>query len=145
MRFMVVFLLPGLVMTMSRVSPPDCTDGSAAQCVCGDGSQPDYSTFPPCPLKKGVKKPTCSCPPGEKLAPKYIVTPPKRPCKMGRPACADKSEIFNLKCSGGGVPSLGVGTFPSCQSGDLTCQDGSPLRCLVAGQLSQDIPDFGRK
>ena len=35
-----------------RVSAPDCTDGSAATCVCGDGSQPDYTTFPPCPLKK---------------------------------------------------------------------------------------------
>ena len=35
-----------------RVSAPDCTDGSAASCVCGDGSQPDYTTFPPCPLKK---------------------------------------------------------------------------------------------
>ena len=36
----------------ARVSAPDCTDGSAASCVCGDGSQPDYTTFPPCPLKK---------------------------------------------------------------------------------------------
>ena len=35
-----------------RVSAPECTDGSAASCVCGDGSQPDYTTFPPCPLKK---------------------------------------------------------------------------------------------
>ena len=45
--------MPGFVMSQGgRVSPPACTDGSAAQCVCGDGSQPDYSTFPPCPLKK---------------------------------------------------------------------------------------------
>ena len=85
-----------------RVSAPDCTDGSAASCVCGDGSQPDYTTFPPCPLKKvtechntvpisalhccvqGVKKPTCSCPPGESLAAKYTVKRPPRPCSKGR-------------------------------------------------------------
>ena len=35
-----------------------------------------------------------------------------------RPACADKSEIFNLKCSDGGVPTLGVGTFPKCAAGN---------------------------
>ena len=46
-------VLVNFCFTMSqRVSAPECTDGSPATCVCGDGSQPDYSTFPPCPLKK---------------------------------------------------------------------------------------------
>ena len=35
-----------------RVSAPECTDGSSATCVCGDGSEPNYSKFPPCELKK---------------------------------------------------------------------------------------------
>ena len=60
-----------------------------------------------------------------------------------RPACEDKSEIFNLTCSGGGVPSLGVGTFPRCAQGNLLCQDGAELRCLVAGQLTDEVPNFG--
>ena len=92
---------------------------------------------------QGVKKPTCSCPPGESLAPKYAVRRPPRPCKKGRPACADKSEIFNLKCSDGGTPTLGVGTFPKCAAGNLVCQDGEDLRCLVKGQLTEDVPNFG--
>ena len=92
---------------------------------------------------QGVKKPTCSCPPGESLAPKYKLRPPPRPCKKGRPACEDKSEVFNLKCSGGGVPTLGVGTFPKCAAGDLVCQDGQSLKCLVAGQLTEEVPNFG--
>ena len=60
-----------------------------------------------------------------------------------RPACADKSEIFNLKCSEGGVPSLGVGTFPKCANGNLVCQDGEDLKCLVNGQLTEEVPNFG--
>ena len=60
-----------------------------------------------------------------------------------RPACADKSEIFNLKCSDGGVPTLGVGTFPKCAAGNLVCQNGEDLKCLVNGQLTEDVPNFG--
>ena len=60
-----------------------------------------------------------------------------------RPACADKSEIFNLKCSDGGVPTLGVGTFPKCANGNLVCQDGDDLKCLVNGQLTEEVPNFG--
>ena len=44
-----------LLLTLTQVlaiSPPDCTDGSLATCTCGDGSEPDYNTFPPCPIKK---------------------------------------------------------------------------------------------
>ena len=37
-----------------RVSAPECTDGSSATCVCGDGSEPNYSKFPPCELKKVI-------------------------------------------------------------------------------------------
>ena len=37
-----------------RVSAPECTDGSPASCVCGDGSEPNYSKFPPCELKKVI-------------------------------------------------------------------------------------------
>ena len=51
--------------------------------------------------------------------------------------------MFNLTCSGGGVPSLGVGTFPRCAQGNLLCQDGAELRCLVAGQLTDEVPNFG--
>merc|ERR1711884_905145 len=139
---LISILLVGVAVSQ-RVSPPECTDGSLSECVCGDGSLPDYSTFPPCPLKKGVKKPTCSCAPGLSLAPKYNIKPPKRPCSKGRPACADKSEIFNLKCSDGGVPTLGVGTFPKCAAGNLVCQNGDDLKCLVNGQLTEDVPNFG--
>ena len=92
---------------------------------------------------KGVKKPTCSCAPGQSLAPKYNIKPPKRPCSKGRPACADKSEIFNLKCSDGGVPSLGIGTFPKCAAGNLVCKNGEDLKCLVDGQLTEEVPNFG--
>eukprot|EP00092_Neocalanus_flemingeri_P041861 GFUD01045595.1.p1 GENE.GFUD01045595.1~~GFUD01045595.1.p1 ORF type:complete len:148 (+),score=40.85 GFUD01045595.1:85-528(+) len=138
-------LISPLFLLVSSISPPDCTDGSPASCTCGDGSQPKYDTFPPCELKKGVKKATCTCPPGEKLAPKYFITPPKRPCSKGRPACADKSEVFNLKCSDGGVPTLGVGTFPKCAAGNIVCQDGEDLKCLVGGQLTEEVPNFGRK
>ena len=60
-----------------------------------------------------------------------------------RPACADKSEIFNLKCSDGGVPTLGVGTYPKCAAGNLVCQNGEDLKCLVDGQLTDQIPNFG--
>ena len=79
----IIFVLFGK-FSCQRVSAPECSDGSSASCVCGDGSQPDYSKFPPCEIKKGVKKPTCSCPPGQSLAPKYIIRPPKRPCAKGR-------------------------------------------------------------
>ena len=92
---------------------------------------------------QGVKKPRCSCPAGESLAPKYLVKAPPRPCRRGRPACADKSEIFNLTCSDGGVPTLGVRTFPRCPAGNLLCQNGEELRCLVGDQLTDDIPNFG--
>ena len=40
--------------TSQRVSAPECTDGSSASCVCGDGSEPNYSKFPPCELKKVI-------------------------------------------------------------------------------------------
>ena len=92
---------------------------------------------------QGVKKPTCTCPAGESLAPKYLVKQPPRPCRKGRPACADKSEIFNLKCSDGGVPTLGVRTFPKCAAGNLLCQNGEEMRCLVGGQLTEEVPNFG--
>ena len=52
----VMILLPMMTLLVSvmgqRVSPPECTGGSSATCVCGDGSDPDYSKFPPCELKK---------------------------------------------------------------------------------------------
>ena len=54
MRLLLLLFLSltvGLVVSQ-RVSAPDCTGGSKAECVCGDGSQPDYSKFPPCELKK---------------------------------------------------------------------------------------------
>ena len=37
----------------------------------------------------------------------------------------------------------GVGTFPQCASGDLVCQDGQDLKCLVAGKLTEEKPNFG--
>ena len=49
-RFLLAFLLNTLVA--SCISPPECTDGSSAQCICGDGSEPNYSKFPPCEIKK---------------------------------------------------------------------------------------------
>ena len=50
--FLFSFCLTVVVVISQRVSAPDCTGGSKAECVCGDGSQPDYSKFPPCELKK---------------------------------------------------------------------------------------------
>ena len=41
------------------------------------------------------------------------------------------------------MPTLGVGTFPKCAAGDLVCQDGNSLKCLVAGQLTEEVPNFG--
>merc|ERR1712098_283472 len=123
--------------------PPSCTDGSLSSCLCGDGSEPDFSgqNFP-CPIKKGVPRPSCKCPPGAELLSKYKVKLPRRPCSKGRPACADKSEVFNLKCEGGGVPSVEVGKYPRCSSGRLLCQDEQPLKCLVEGQLTEEEPNF---
>ena len=52
----IMLLLSMMTLLLSvmaqRVSPPECTDGSSATCVCGDGSDPNYSKFPPCELKK---------------------------------------------------------------------------------------------
>ena len=52
MKFLFFFCLTAGLVVAQRVSAPDCTGGSKAECVCGDGSQPDYSRFPPCQLKK---------------------------------------------------------------------------------------------
>merc|ERR1712107_130762 len=129
-----LLLLASLTTVANGLSAPECADGSISVCTCGDGNPPDFSTFPPCDIKKG--KPKCECPGGGGLASKYLKPRPKRPCNPGRPACADKTPPLNLQCSGGGSPTAEAGSYPKCASGSLVCQDGSPLMCLVDGQIT---------
>ena len=49
-----LLLVLATLASPQRVSAPECTDGSSATCVCGDGSEPNYSKFPPCELKKVI-------------------------------------------------------------------------------------------
>merc|ERR1712233_3873 len=115
MLLLAPLLLLSFATSVHSLSAPECADGSISVCTCGDGNPPDFSTFPPCDLKKGK---------------------PKRPCNPGRPACADKTPPLSLQCSGGGSPTAEAGSYPKCASGSLVCQDGSPLMCLVDGQIT---------
>ena len=57
MKLCIISLLLVILASLTasqRVSAPECTDGSSASCVCGDGSEPNYSKFPPCELKKVI-------------------------------------------------------------------------------------------
>ena len=93
---LVSLLLFSSVITSESLSAPECADGSVSVCTCGDGNPPDFSTFPPCDIKKAsiesqfsVKtylqgKPKCECPGGGGLASKYLKPRPKRPCNPGR-------------------------------------------------------------
>ena len=45
-------LLLSLATSIHSLSAPECADGSISVCTCGDGNPPDFSTFPPCDIKK---------------------------------------------------------------------------------------------
>ena len=93
-----LLLLPSLTTMVMGLSAPECADGSISVCTCGDGNPPDFSTFPPCDIKKVFNqaffclpltphfqgKPKCECPGGGGLASKYLRPRPKRPCNPGR-------------------------------------------------------------
>merc|ERR1712037_404601 len=63
-QFLKMLLAPlvvvlSLATSIHSLSAPECADGSISVCKCGDGNPPDFSTFPPCDIKKG--KPKCEC------------------------------------------------------------------------------------
>ena len=47
-----LLLLTSLITVANGLSAPECADGSISVCTCGDGNPPDFSTFPPCDIKK---------------------------------------------------------------------------------------------
>ena len=47
-----ILLFLSLATSIHSLSAPECADGSTSVCKCGDGNPPDFSTFPPCDIKK---------------------------------------------------------------------------------------------
>ena len=108
---MLLILLLSLATSIHSLSAPECADGSISVCKCGDGNPPDFSTFPPCDIKKvSIKarvyfthstfalqgRPKCECPGGGGLASKYLKPRPKRPCNPGRFNCLTLQLPFLL-------------------------------------------------